>query len=466
VCHCGISVGSGLAVTFPERSVLTVDLWRNPACDITPQVTDDGGTMTAASTEAAPGRVATPGPGRAAGAVTGLWAVVLVAALAGAVMTIVARGDLATGDLSSNLGTAAAAAAYATLGALIVRRAGNVFGWIMLGGGATLAFLVVASIYAVIGAATFPGSLPAARQVGALAQSSFAAVVFTIAFMFLLFPTGTLVSPRWLPVAATGLLLAGLTMAGSAVHRGPVTLPAPGGVSVIFPNPLGVEDPGPVLRTLLIGTIVGLEVAVAVFLAAALVSLAVRYRAGGELLRQQVKWLALTAVVFVAGLLIALLGIAADQAWLTTIAYTALELLGLLGIPVAMTVAILKYRLYDIDRIISRTLAYAIVTGLLAGLYAGLVLLAHRVLPLSSPVAVAGATLAAAALFNPLRRRVQQLVDRRFHRARYDADQMVAAFAARLQDAVDLDSVRDDLASVVHQALEPAQVSVWISRHK
>jgi hypothetical protein len=135
-------------------------------------------------------------------------------------------------------------------------------------------------------------------------------------------------------------------------------------------------------------------------------------------------------------------------------------------LPVTMGVAILKYRLYDIDRIISRTLAYAIVTGVLVGVYAGVVLLATRVLPLSSPVAVAGATLLAAALFNPLRRHVQNLVDRRFNRARYDAGKTVAAFAARLQDAVDLDAVHDDLAGVVHQALEPAHVSVWISQRR
>jgi hypothetical protein len=135
-------------------------------------------------------------------------------------------------------------------------------------------------------------------------------------------------------------------------------------------------------------------------------------------------------------------------------------------LPVGMGVAILKYRLYDIDRIISRTLAYAIVTGLLVGVYAGLVLLATRALPvaLSTPVAVACATLVAAALFNPLRRRVQQVVDRRFNRARYDADKTVAAFAARLKDTVDMDSVQDDLAGVVHQALEPAHVSVWMSQ--
>ena len=137
---------------------------------------------------------------------------------------------------------------------------------------------------------------------------------------------------------------------------------------------------------------------------------------------------------------------------------------GIFTLPVCISFAILKYHLYDIDRLISRTLSYTLVTGILVGVYAGVVLLATRVLPLSSPVAVAGATLAAAALFSPLRRRVQQMVDHRFNRARYDADRAVAAFAAHLQDAVDLDSVRDDLVHAVDQALQPTQVSVWISQ--
>ena len=125
-------------------------------------------------------------------------------------------------------------------------------------------------------------------------------------------------------------------------------------------------------------------------------------------------------------------------------------------------VGILKYRLYEIDRLISRTLAYAIVTGLLVGVYVGLVLLATHVLPFSTPVAVAGSTLAAAALFNPLRRRVQRAVDRRFNRSRYDADAAVAAFPARLKDAVDLDTARAELADAVQRSLEPAHVWVWI----
>jgi hypothetical protein len=173
--------------------------------------------------------------------------------------------------------------------------------------------------------------------------------------------------------------------------------------------------------------------------------------------RQQLKWLATGAAVTI-------VVIAASLGFSSTSIVGEILGIGLAALPVGIGVGILKYRLYDIDRIISRTLAYAIVTGLLVGVYAGLVLLATRVLPLSSPVAVAASTLAAAALFSPLRRRVQRAVDRRFNRARYDADQTVAAFAARLKDAVDLDTVRDDLADAVCQALEPAHVSVWISQ--
>jgi len=137
--------------------------------------------------------------------------------------------------------------------------------------------------------------------------------------------------------------------------------------------------------------------------------------------------------------------------------------LGAAALPACLGIAILRYRLYDIDRIISRTLAYAIVTGLLIGLYAALVLLATEVLSFRTSVAVAASTLAAAALFNPLRRRVQRMVDRRFNRVRYDADQTVAAFAARLRDAVDLDTVRTDLVAVVNKAVGPSHASVWIA---
>ena len=141
---------------------------------------------------------------------------------------------------------------------------------------------------------------------------------------------------------------------------------------------------------------------------------------------------------------------------------TILNTLSFIALPACMAVAVLKYRLYDIDRILSRTLAYAIVTGLLVGVYAGVVLLSTQVLQFHSAVSVAVATLAAVALFSPLRRRVQNAVDRRFNRARYDADQAVAAFAARLKDAVDLDAVRADLLATAARTLEPAHASVWL----
>jgi hypothetical protein len=181
-------------------------------------------------------------------------------------------------------------------------------------------------------------------------------------------------------------------------------------------------------------------------------------RAAGER-RQQLSWLMAGG----AAALISFLAAAAAGALPHSVrgAVSDVLVIGIAALPVGMGVAVLKYRLYEIDRIISRTLAYAIVTGLLVGVYAGLVLLTTQVFRVHTPVAVAASTLAAAALFTPVRRRVQRVVDRRFNRVRYDGDRMVEAFAARLKDAVDLETVRADLADVVNQALEPAHLTVW-----
>jgi hypothetical protein len=182
--------------------------------------------------------------------------------------------------------------------------------------------------------------------------------------------------------------------------------------------------------------------------------------------RKQLAWPGYVGLMTALWAVVLLVGVWGGRAkvWLGNIVFGLLALTLVAGTPLACAVAVLKYRLYDIDRIISRTLEYAIVTGLLLGVYAGLVLLTTEVRTIKSPVAVAGSTLVAAALFSPLRRRVKRAVDRRFNRARYDAGQTIATFAARLQDAVDLDSIRDDLAGAVDQALEPAHISVWISQ--
>jgi hypothetical protein len=179
------------------------------------------------------------------------------------------------------------------------------------------------------------------------------------------------------------------------------------------------------------------------------------YRGSTGDLRQQLKWLMVGGALCIVGILSgALLG-GIGSALFTLI----------LAFPICIGIAILKYRLYDIDRLVSRTLSYLIVTGLLVGVYVGLVALTTRALPLSSPVGVAASTLAVAALFNPVRRRAQRLVDRRFNRARYDADATIAAFTAGLRNEIDLDRVQADLVEVVQRSVQPTHVSVWIRSH-
>jgi hypothetical protein len=277
----------------------------------------------------------------------------------------------------------------------------------------------------------------------------------------LLFPDGRLASRWWrsalrvYAVAFAILILATCVAIAEALAAHPIRVDNNGGLAAVD-QPVGW-----------FGAIQGpLSVVLAGLSLAFIVRQALSWRRSSGDRRQQLKWLASGAAVSIICLVLAANSGSGSSASGPTLwgVLSTLAWMGVAALPVSIGVAILKYRLYDIDRIISRTLAYAIVTGLLVGVYAGLVLLATQVLQFHSTVAVAAATLAAAALFSPLRRRVQHMVDRRFNRARYNADQTVAAFAARLKDAVDLDAIRDDLAGVASQALEPAHLSVWISQ--
>jgi hypothetical protein len=277
--------------------------------------------------------------------------------------------------------------------------------------------------------------------------------------VILLFPDGSLPSRPWrwalgVWFAAFAVLLIGLAVAtGGALAAHPVRVDTTGGLTA-------VDNPTGWFAVLIHGSLIVLLALSVSFIGRQVLSWR---RSSGER-RQQLKWLASGATVSIVGLVLAAIfaSSSGSQAtvgqWIDNVAW-----FGLAALPVSIGVAILRYRLYDIDRIISRTLAYALVTGLLVGVFAGLVLLTTDVLSLSSPVAVAASTLAAAALFNPLRQRVQRVVDRRFNRTRYNADRTVAAFAAGLKDAVDVTAVRDDLTSVVQQTLEPAHISLWIS---
>jgi hypothetical protein len=184
------------------------------------------------------------------------------------------------------------------------------------------------------------------------------------------------------------------------------------------------------------------------------------YRRSTGDLRQQLKWLLSGGSVAVFGFLAAMTIGNSHNGVLSAIG--SVGFFGLIALPISIGIGILRYRLYDIDRLISRTLSYTLLTGLLVGVFVGLVLLTTRVLPFSSPVGVAASTLLAAALFSPLRKRLQRVVDRRFNRARYDAEATVAAFGARLRDAVDPETVLSELAAAAGGSLQPAHVSVWV----
>jgi hypothetical protein len=282
--------------------------------------------------------------------------------------------------------------------------------------------------------------------------------------LVLLFPDGRLPSSRWRPVlgavfvvgagAMAQALQAGTTVTGGLTN-------ALSAARVSYPNPLGIF-PRHGWFSGLLAIIFVLAVATG---ALSVASVFVRRRGARPDMRKQLAWLGYVGLLtgmWVGALLIYGLVTNFANGPLGSLIWAFLVLTPVAGIPLACAVAVLKYRLYEIDRLISRTVAYAIVTGLLIGVYAGLVLLATEVLGFHTPVAVAASTLVAVALFTPLRSRVQQRVDHRFNRARYDADQTVTAFAARLKDAVDQDAVRADLLGVVQRSLEPTHATVWV----
>ena len=340
---------------------------------------------------------------------------------------------------------------YAGVGVIVARRQPrNPIGWILLISIALLLFSAAVGSYAALYYRLGHHGLPLASAAVVL-QPSWVPALLLFPVVILLFPDGRL-TRRWRWVLWAYAALGACAMAG-------LFWPA---ISAVADHDVHLDSFGDVISNghtggaLAAAEMLGLLSIAAIWLSFVAHQALSWRRATGER-RQQLKWLASGAAITLVLLAISF-GVSS-----TSVAGEILSF-GLAALPVGIGVGILKYRLYDIDRIISRTLAYAIVTGLLIGIYAGLVLLATDVLSLHAPVAVAVSTLAAAALFNPLRQRVQHIVDRRFNRARYDADQTVTAFSARLKDVVDLDSVRDDLASVVQRTLEPSHLSVWVSR--
>jgi hypothetical protein len=325
---------------------------------------------------------------------------------------------------------------------------GNPIGWLLLAAPVCLLLTLASDTY--VTREYRPGyhALPVVGPAALIFAQEFFLFIVALPLVVLLFPDGRLPSARW-RWALWGYLA--LSLSAPLANLGAtITVIVRHVIRVLPDSQLAVvQNPPASLSWVIPVFFAGL----AVGWLSALCRQVISWRRSSGERRQQLKWLMSGAAV--AGIFLGLSVSSNASLW-------EVLMLGVAALPVSIGIGILKYRLYDIDRIISRTLAYALVTGLLVGVYAGLVLLATQVLGFASTWAVAASTLAAAALFTPVRRRVQRVVDRRFNRARYDADRVVDAFASRLQDAVDLDTVRADLAAVVRVALEPAKVTVWI----
>ena len=330
---------------------------------------------------------------------------------------------------------------FASVGFVVARRQpSNPIGWILLVLAVCFMLSVVAGMYAVLAFRFGHPGLLLARLAVALTQA-WAALVILLPLPIVLFPDGRLPSPRWRWTAwAYGVLFATF-IAGLAIQD----------AAAFTEHPVRVDSSGQLanISSSGIAELVQFVMYVGIVLSWVAAKVLDYRRSSGER-RQQLKWLMAGGAVSVVSLAISL------QANVGPL------FLGIAALPLSIGVGILKYRLYDIDRLISRTISYALVTALLVGMFVGLVALTTDVLPFSSPVGVAASTLAAAALFNPLRLRVQRLVDRRFNRARYDADALVASFMLRLRDAVELDAVQSGLLDAVGRAVEPAHLSIWI----
>ena len=342
---------------------------------------------------------------------------------------------------------------YPVIGWLIAsRRPRNPIGWIFLVIGLSQAGTGLFGQYAAYGLVTRPGSLPGADLASWVGTWSWVPGFAGLFLMLLLFPDGRLPSPRWRPILGLGIVSGGMIMIANAVgswgFRGLALLSGS--------TPDTASDPA--LGLLLAAANVGLILLSLVGLAA-IVSLAVRFRRADAIERQQIKWFVAAGALEVAAVLLTT-AVSLPSPFDMLAAIVVMPL-----VPIATVVAILRYRLYDIDRLISRTISYGAVTGILAFVFVGTILVSQTVLASffsGSSVAVAASTLIVAALFQPLRRRVQRVVDRRFNRSRYDAERIAIEFAEQLRDEVDLAMLVTGLDATVRRAIAPSSVSVWL----
>jgi len=339
---------------------------------------------------------------------------------------------------------------FAVTGALVAsKKPKNAIGWLLLLTGCLIASSFVGDMVASYDIA-HPGAVPGGAQIAWFAANLWLLTLVSIPFLLTRFPDGRPVSRRWrtLDVVAAALVLDVLFV---SLKPGP--LPDYPKIE----NPFGMTA---VSRASSLLEAVGFALFLS-YLVLAATSVVVRYRRSRGVERLQLKWLAFTVSVTA---LAWILGVPFDSGWLGDLAWS-LGFVGFCCIPVSIGIAVLRYQLYDIDRLISRTLVYALVTVLLGAAYVGLVLAGQAVFSSfagGSNLAIAISTLVVAALFLPVRTRVQALVDRRFYRRRYDAVRTLEAFGARLRDELDLESLSAEMVGVITDTMQPAAVSLWL----
>jgi hypothetical protein len=360
------------------------------------------------------------------------------------------RPDLAQLTLGAFVGPVLSLVSATTVGAVLAsRRPGHPVGWLLLVLGLSLAWGGVAPAYAAYGLLARPGALPAAHAVARNYSITVVTAQTALSFVLLLTPTGSLPSPRWrwwarVTAAAVAILLVAL-----AVASGPLDPQYQ-----VLGGPFDVRGQSGAL--LVVNQLALAFTTLAVVVGAG--SLVVRFRHAQGVERQQLRWVAWAAGLAVLGAVVALGGVAVGATAVVTWALSTC----LAVLPLALGAAILRYRLYDLDHILSRTLTYGLLTLLLGGGYAVVVLGLGQLLGRDSSLVVAGATLAVAGVFQPARRRVQQVVDRRFNRRRHDTAQTIDAFGARLHQQIDLNTLSTELLAVVDQTMQPTRASLWL----
>jgi hypothetical protein len=345
---------------------------------------------------------------------------------------------------------AVAAISAVTVGAVVAaRRPRHPVGWLLLAMGLSIAVHDLTYSYTRYGLVVRPGALPGAAYLAGLNNGAVVQWIACAGFVLLLTPTGRLPSPRWRWWARITAAAAALWLLGSIVDPMPLYPEYPD-----IANPLGVPALSGALDLRIFAALV-----ILVSLLVGAVSLLLRFRRARGVERLQLRWLIWGAGVASLALVVAIASLILDD---DTALLTVTLGVSAAMFPLATGAAILRYRLYDLDRIISRTLAYAALTVLLGLGYAAVVLGLGRLLPEGSSLVVAAATLAVAAVFQPARRRIQALVDRRFNRRRYDAARTIAAFSGRLREQVDLDTLTAELLAVADRTVEPTTVSLWL----